>query len=107
MNHLKIFFSTQARGAKTDLAKEVGVTKTWISQIISGKMKPSAQLAIKIELATGVSREKLRPDLFGGVHMEPGVEVSLPDQSRPEVAYQGPASGGVMAVRLDDGLPAV
>jgi DNA-binding transcriptional regulator YdaS (Cro superfamily) len=102
MNHLQIFFLTQERGAKTDLARIVGVSKTWISQIISGKMQPSAQLAIKIELATGVPREKLRPDLFGGVQTESRVEVSVPDQPRSEVAQQEPAGSGGVAVRVDD-----
>ena len=108
MTHLEIFFLTQARGAKTDLAKIVGVSKTWISQIISGKMQPSAQLAIKIELATGVTREQLRPDLFGnGVHMEPRVAVPVPHQPRSEMAKQEPSEGGSVAVRVDDHSPAL
>lgn len=113
MTELEIFFLTQERGAKTDLAKIVGVSKTWISQIISGKMQPSAQLAIKIELATGVPRGKLRPDLFGNgrivrkVPVERRVEVPVPNQPYAEVALQEPSGGGELAVRVDDGLPAV
>ena len=105
MTHLEIFFLTQERGAKTDLAKLVGVSKTWISQIISGKMQPSAQLAIKIELATGVPREQLRPDLFGGVHIESRVAVSVPDQPLPQVANTEQGRGESVADRVDEQAP--
>lgn len=105
MTHLEIFFLTQERGAKTDLAKMVGVSKTWISQIISGKMQPSAQLAIKIELATGVPREQLRPDLFGGVHIQPRVAVSVLDQPLPEVANTEQGRGEGLAHELDEQAP--
>jgi DNA-binding transcriptional regulator YdaS (Cro superfamily) len=105
MTHLEIFFLTQERGAKTDLAKMVGVSKTWISQIISGKMQPSAQLAIKIELATGVPRELLRPDLFGGVHIQPRVAVPMPDQPLPKVADAGQGRGEGLAHELDEQAP--
>jgi DNA-binding transcriptional regulator YdaS (Cro superfamily) len=105
MTHLEIFFLTQERGAKTDLAKMVGVSKTWISQIISGKMQPSAQLAIKIELATGVPRELLRPDLFGGVHIQPRVAVPMPDQSLSQVAQAGQGGSEEVVGRVDEQAP--
>lgn len=64
---LQTYFSMQPRGAKAALARDLGITKTWLSMVISGRSLPSAALCIEIERRTGVKRETLRPDLFGGV----------------------------------------
>jgi DNA-binding transcriptional regulator YdaS (Cro superfamily) len=62
---LEQYFSDKNRGSKTDLARELGITKTWLSLLISGREVPSATLAIDIERRTGIHRKYLRPDLFG------------------------------------------
>jgi DNA-binding transcriptional regulator YdaS (Cro superfamily) len=62
---LEQYFSDKHRGAKTDLARELGITKTWLSLLVSGREVPSATLAIDIERRTGIHRKHLRPDLFG------------------------------------------
>jgi len=62
---LEQYFSDKTRGAKTDLARELGITKTWLSLLVSGREVPSATLAIDIERRTGIHRKYLRPDLFG------------------------------------------
>ena len=62
---LEQYFSDKHRGAKTDLARELGITKTWMSLLVSGRKVPSATLAIDIERRTGIHRKYLRPDLFG------------------------------------------
>ena len=62
---LEQYFSDKHRGAKTDLARELGITKTWMSLLVSGREVPSATLAIDIERRTGIHRKYLRPDLFG------------------------------------------
>jgi DNA-binding transcriptional regulator YdaS (Cro superfamily) len=61
------YFKTDVRGAKAEMAEYLKVTPTWISLLIQGKRKPSPYLAVKIEKATSglVSKEELRPDLFG------------------------------------------
>ena len=64
---LQNYFVLRPRGAKAALARDLGITKTWLSLIISGRALPSANLCIEIERRTGVSRAALRPDLFGGV----------------------------------------
>jgi DNA-binding transcriptional regulator YdaS (Cro superfamily) len=64
---LQNYFASKPRGAKAALARDLGITKTWMSLIISGRALPSANLCIEIERRTGVSRSTLRPDLFGGV----------------------------------------
>jgi DNA-binding transcriptional regulator YdaS (Cro superfamily) len=66
---LKEYFSDKKRGAKADFAASMGITRTWLSLIISGREVPSASLTIEIHRATRgkVSREELRPDLFGRV----------------------------------------
>jgi DNA-binding transcriptional regulator YdaS (Cro superfamily) len=62
---LEDYFSDKGRGAKANLARELGITKTWLSLLITGRRVPSATLAIEIERKTGISRKDLRPDLFG------------------------------------------
>jgi DNA-binding transcriptional regulator YdaS (Cro superfamily) len=62
---LEQYFSDKHRGAKTALARELGITKTWLSLLITGREVPSATLAIDIERRTGIHRKHLRPDLFG------------------------------------------
>ena len=48
------------------LAKTVGVTPDMLYKIRSGFSPPSPKLAIRLEKATGVAREKwLWPDKFG------------------------------------------
>lgn len=66
---LKEYFEGKRRGAKADFALKIGITRTWLSLIISGRHLPSANLTIEIHRATRgqVSREDLRPDLFGRV----------------------------------------
>jgi DNA-binding transcriptional regulator YdaS (Cro superfamily) len=64
---LQDYFSGKPRGSKAALARDLGITKTWLSLIISGRALPSANLCLEIERRTGVSRSTLRPDLFGGV----------------------------------------
>ena len=44
----------KARGAQSALAKRLGVQEPMISKLVSGKAKPSLQLATRIEEATGI-----------------------------------------------------
>jgi DNA-binding transcriptional regulator YdaS (Cro superfamily) len=66
---LQEFFVGKKRGAKDALAKELGISRTWMSQIISGREVCSPELAVEIERLTNgeVTRRDLRPDLFGEV----------------------------------------
>lgn len=61
------YFRNQPRGSKAALAEKLGISRTWMSQILSGRRLPSPSLANQIEQLTGVKRETLRPDLFGGI----------------------------------------
>jgi len=51
------------------MAKTLGISKTWLSLLISSREVPSAALAVAIHQYTHgrVRREELRPDLFGEV----------------------------------------
>jgi len=62
---LEQYFSDKHRGAKADLARDLGITRTWLSLLVSGREVPSATLSIEIERRTGIHRKYLRPDLFG------------------------------------------
>ena len=61
------FFEGKPRGAKIALARKLGISKTWLSLVISGRQLPSPELARDIEINTGrkVKRADLRPDIFG------------------------------------------
>jgi DNA-binding transcriptional regulator YdaS (Cro superfamily) len=64
--NLAEYFESQPRGAKADMAKKLGITKTWLSLIVTGKKIPSPILCNTIELLTKgkVKRKELRPDVF-------------------------------------------
>ena len=61
------YFEGKPRGAKIALARKLGISKTWLSLIMSGRQLPSPELARDIEIHTGrkVKRADLRPDIFG------------------------------------------
>jgi hypothetical protein len=67
--NLKEYFGELPHGSKIELASKLGITKTWLSLIISGKKLPSGSLCNMIQKMTDgkVSRADLRPDLFGDV----------------------------------------
>jgi len=60
------YFSTEPRGAKSEMAEHLGITPTWLSLVMKGDRQASANLCARIEKATGglVTRVELRPDLF-------------------------------------------
>jgi DNA-binding transcriptional regulator YdaS (Cro superfamily) len=60
------YFNTDARGAKAEMARFLGVTPTWMSLLISDRRLASPALAVAIERATNglVTRQELRPDIF-------------------------------------------
>jgi len=64
---LSEFFEAKPRGAKIAMAKKLGVSKTWLSLVISGRQVPSPELSGAIERYTKglVKRTTLRPDIFG------------------------------------------
>ena len=66
---LKKYFADLQRGSKVAMAHSLGICKTWLSLLINGRRKPSAALAKSIETYTSgkVTRNDLRPDLFGGM----------------------------------------
>lgn len=66
---LKDYFKHRPRGSQNDLAKQLGVSKTWLSLLANGREVPSAGLALMIEKYTNgaVTRVVLRPDLFGEI----------------------------------------
>jgi DNA-binding transcriptional regulator YdaS (Cro superfamily) len=60
------YFSTEPRGAKSEMAEYLRISPTWLSLIMNGSRKASPELSLKIEKATQglVTREELRPDIF-------------------------------------------
>lgn len=66
---LKEYFADKPRGSKADMAKALGVSRTWMALMVSGLRVPSPSLALEIERLTQgqVKRVDLRPDLFGEV----------------------------------------
>jgi DNA-binding transcriptional regulator YdaS (Cro superfamily) len=66
---LNEFFETKPRGAKLAMATKLGVSKTWMSLLISGRKLASPELSVAIERYTKgqVTRKTLRPDIFGAL----------------------------------------
>jgi hypothetical protein len=66
---LREYFEGRPRGAKIELARVLGISKTWMSLLTSGRTVPSPELAHSIERHTNgqVRREDLRPDVFGSI----------------------------------------
>jgi DNA-binding transcriptional regulator YdaS (Cro superfamily) len=64
---LQEYFATQPHGSKAAMARALGISKTWLSQIISGSKIPSPALAVALSNYTKgkVSRKALRADIFG------------------------------------------
>jgi len=61
------FFEDKPRGAKIAMAKKLGLSKTWMSLVTTGRALASPELCVAIELYTKgqVTRTVLRPDIFG------------------------------------------
>ena len=49
---LKTYFLEEPRGARKEMADYLEITPTWMSLLIHKKVKPSPELAIRIEKAT-------------------------------------------------------
>lgn len=66
---LKDYFNDKPRGSKASMALALGISRTWLALIIAKRRLPSAELTIAISRYTqgAVSREALRPDLFGDI----------------------------------------
>jgi DNA-binding transcriptional regulator YdaS (Cro superfamily) len=60
------YFSTEPRGAKSEMAEYLRITPTWLSLIMKGERKASPALCVRIQEATGnmVTTKELRPDIF-------------------------------------------
>lgn len=63
---LQEYFIDQPRGAKVKMARALGITKNWVSQLLTGEKRPSPALAVAISKYTKgvVSKKQLRPDLW-------------------------------------------
>ena len=60
------YFKDQPYGSKADMARELSISKTWLSLVISGRKKPSPALSVAISHLTKnrVTKKDLRPDIF-------------------------------------------
>jgi len=59
---LKTFIATGKRGTAKELAKRLGVSPSYLSQMASGKAPISPEMAVRIEFETG--RTVTRKDTF-------------------------------------------
>ena len=60
------YLQGKPRGTTARLAARLGITKTWMSLIVSRRRKPSPELAVLIEECTEgkVKRRDLLPEIF-------------------------------------------
>ena len=66
------YFLEQPRGAKTQMALALGITKTWLSQVLSGHHRPSPYLAKAIQKYTKgavTSKEDRKSTRLNSSHM--------------------------------------
>jgi DNA-binding transcriptional regulator YdaS (Cro superfamily) len=63
---LQEYFVGKERGSKALMAMSLGISRTWLSLVITNRELPSAELAVAIEKYTKgkVKRKVLRPDIF-------------------------------------------
>lgn len=63
--------AVEIKGSQSKLAVDAGCTQQAISFLLTDAETISAEMAIKIDRATGgtVPKEKLRPDLFAGTSL--------------------------------------
>jgi DNA-binding transcriptional regulator YdaS (Cro superfamily) len=63
------FFQFKPRGSKLAMAKQLGISKTWMSLVIADRALASPELSAAIERYTKglVTRKVLRPDIFGSL----------------------------------------
>lgn len=61
-----LLLAIEKAGGQTKIADALGITQGHIGKWISRDRKaPPAEYVLKIEEVTGISRHKLRPDVFG------------------------------------------
>jgi len=63
---LSEYFTTEPYGSKALMAKELGISKTWLSLVITNRKLPSPALSVAISAYTKnrVTKKDLRPDIF-------------------------------------------
>lgn len=84
---------TSERGyTVTSLAKALDVAQPSLSQILSGKTKPSVKTAVQLSLEAGVRLSALLPDLFGPLALH--------------VPKKYPSKAGAVLAALEVELPA-
>jgi len=66
---LKEYFEGKPRGTKADIAVKLGISRTYLSLLVSERRLPGPEMALMIERVTAgsVTRKVLRPDLFGEI----------------------------------------
>jgi DNA-binding transcriptional regulator YdaS (Cro superfamily) len=67
--NLEIIAAVKLFSSQSEFARIIGVKQPSVFGWMSGKTKPSAKSAIKIEKATNgaLTRAEIRPDIFGSV----------------------------------------
>lgn len=63
--NLKDWIKTTPIARRLEACEEIGTTMDYLWQIAGGHSRAGAKKALAIEAATGVSRQELRPDIFG------------------------------------------
>lgn len=78
--NLKQYITVNGHGSAAKLAKEANINRLYLSQITTGKRKPSPAMAERIAKATGfkVSIESLRPDIAEMFREQQGANLETP-----------------------------
>lgn len=67
-------------GSQAELARQIGLSQTSVWKMLHRAGRATAEFVLKIEVATGVSRHDLRPDLYPreAPHARPSAEGLTP-----------------------------
>lgn len=76
------------QGRQADLARKLGVTPQAVNQWVKGRRPVPVRLALAIERETGVSRHRLRPDVFGTEPNEADEGRDGPANTAPRIAQR-------------------
>ena len=106
--NLKQYITVNGHGSAARLAKQANINRLYLSQITTGKRKPSPAMAERISKATGfsVSIESLRPDIAEMFREQEATHMETPNGKEATSAGSGdtvtPTNKGVLHQTIGD-----
>ncbi|ROR03383.1 helix-turn-helix domain-containing protein [Desulfosoma caldarium] len=61
--HVAKVKAKRAKPSRTEMARQLGISRQYLSEVLSGKIIPSVRLAIRLQREYGIDFLDLRPDI--------------------------------------------